>query len=191
MLRFAVVHAPAGPLEGPGLYENIQTPGLESEYMYTGDLPGEWYTSYEKGDIDERQQRPKVPGTHNIKVAFDFDGTLTKDPKTFQRLIHKIVAGGGKAYLVTGRCDLDKNEVLAFCKMHRLKFHETHFYPIPYRSNWIRWDGTLEVRIGMWKAKMLKKIGVDIVIDDSPIHIRQIRKVLKNILILIPCGGIA
>jgi hypothetical protein len=195
MLRLAVVHQQPGPQRGPGLYESDR-PGGEAQHSYVGNGVWDWEKPYEKGDIDYRQQRDKPrkkkrdkASRGNIKVAIDFDGTITSNPRAFKRLVDKITKGGGKAYLVTGRPHAESEEVLSYCKRYGLKFKSHHFYPLHYEFDWIKWDDSIDAKIGAWKAKEMRSIGIDIAIDDNPIHTMQIKRHVPNILVLTPIGG--
>lgn len=195
MIRLAVVHTRVGPQEGPGLDESLQSTNIEKEHEYVGEEIYETILPYGGGGEDREQdvpgirRRPKKKAARGSRVAIDFDGTITLDPRFFKGLVNSIRTAGGRAYLVTGRSVLDKEYVEKFISRYGIKFHEKYFYPIQYRFDWIAWDILRDARIGAWKAKVLSELGIDAVIDDNPIYINQIIKKLPNILVLRPIGG--
>jgi len=195
MIRLSVVHAPVGPTQGPGLDEDLQTPNIERNHQYVGEEKYEIWAPYGGGGEDREQdvpglrKKPLKKASRGSRVAIDFDGTITLDPRFFRMLVDSIRSTGGRAYLLTGRSVLDKDYVEKFVSRYGMKFHEMHFYPIPYRYDWVAWDLLLGVRVGAWKAKVLAQLGADAVIDDNPVYIGQIIKRLPNILVLRPIGG--
>lgn len=200
MLRLSVVHAPVGPEEGPGLDDDIQEPGLEERDMYYG--PSKYESEFPYGGKGEDREYD-VPGkkqravkrteaeilSEKSVVGIDFDGTVTADPKFFRELTEKLRSSGVAVHLITGRSYVEQEEVEAYCKMHSLNFSEKHYYPLPYRHDWIGWDTLVEVRIGSWKAKILDEIKAEAMIEDNCVFIDQIIKRLPNITVLRPVGG--
>lgn len=199
MFKLAVVHSPVGPQKGPGLDDNLQSPGLEDSHMYSGPRKYDYWDPYggqgndyfDETSIDPRRKRrrKKKHDPRASNVAIDFDGTITAAPRLIGQFMKSVAAAGGKCHLVTGRPYTDADLVMDFVNRYGMNFAEYHFYPIAYRIDWISWDTLLDVRIGRWKAGVLEKIKADVVVDDNLIHIDQIIKHLPGIFVLRPIGG--
>jgi len=127
-----------------------------------------------------------TPFHGNIKVSIDFDHTITAYPELFARLIHKIRKGGGKIYILTGRSLIDKNFVVDYLKEHNVEYDMIITFPVEYSGQFYDHDSVMDVLIGQFKAQKIKDIGVDIHVDDSTIHIQQIRIKHPDLLILTP-----
>jgi len=193
VIRLAVVHYQEGPLQG-GEYDDLQEPGLEERDEYVGEQQNPNDRPY-CGEGEDRIQ--DVPGKSKRRlrldskkvVGIDFDGTVTADPRFFRDLVARLRKAGSKVHLITGRSYVDKAEVDRYCDLYGLNFSAKHFYPLPYRSDWVGWDTLLEVRIGSWKAKVLSDLNAEAMIEDNDVFISQIVARLPTITVLKPVGG--
>ena len=198
MLKLAVIHGPEGPtqtMEGPDMVS-----GVEEAAMYWGPKPysrslEETPTPEipEKGPRLEKRRSPsgvvvkRVP--KKASIVFDYDGTVTSDPKWFAKEIASLMGKGYKCHLVTGRPPNEWHVVDAFCKLHGMKFSSINLYPFPYEFDWVKWDSLLDARIGAWKAGQVRELNATIIVDDNPIHIDRMMRGNPGIIALCPIGG--
>jgi len=198
-MKLAVVHAPVGPQKGPGLDENLQSPGIEDAHMYPGPRKYDYWDPYGgqgNDNFDEtsinpsrKKRRKQRKDSKARKVAIDFDGTITAAPWVIKKFMQAVIADGGECHLVTGRPIEERAFVDEFTNRYGMKFSHKHFYPIAYKYSWVGWDTLLDVRIGRWKAGLLDELGIDVVVDDNDVYIQQIVSRLPNIFVLKPIGG--
>lgn len=205
MLKFAVVHAPVGPMMDEGLYEPDHVSGIEEAHMFTGPERAEYVVPYGgngKERFDQQDITPVKPEstrdksriivvkkpTRRAKVAIDFDGTITSGPREFRDVIARATRAGHECHLVTGRPESARAGVLEYCEMYGLRFASSSFYPVEYKYEQVGWDATMDVRIGAWKAKRMAELGIGIAVDDNLSHIGQIIRHAPGIVILKPVG---
>ena len=195
MLKFSVVFTQPGPQKEPGLFQDFDLENLEKEHQYLG-TPGPGEDNNGKGDEDLRQDKEKedpvrdepckLAGLSGMRVAVDYDGTLTSNPRAFKKFLSRLARAGSKIYLVTGRPESGRKEIEAFVKTYGFRFDGMFFYPHPYHHDWISWDINMDARVGLWKGKVLKDLGADIIIDDNLVYVNQILKFMPGILALMP-----
>ena len=113
-----------------------------------------------------------------MKIAFDFDETLTAYPEFFTELSKKF-----PCYVITTRAEREKEEIVAFLKKHKIKVkkiicasNETqekiktllHNYPL-FASN--------------HKTKALKKEKIDVFFEDDFRLILKMKKKLPKVML--------
>ena len=203
MLKFAIVNVQPGPGRDIGLYEPDHLTGIEQAHMYFG--PQKYDSEFPYGGPGvgkEDEVEPKVPSKDKkpkgkvlvkkmpkIVAAIDFDGTVTMNPRGFKRVIDKASKAGCECHLVTGRPINKRAEVEQYCKRYGIKFASMNFHPVPYDFESIRWDMLLDVRIGAWKARKFAELGINVAVDDNPIHIAQFMRKIPGLLVLKPLEG--
>jgi hypothetical protein len=198
MLKFSIVFTQPGPQKEPGLFQDFDIENLEREHQYQG-TPGNGEENDGKGDENLQQEdidpekaikdvSVRKGGMSGMKIAVDYDGTLTLNPAVFKKLLSRLAKAGTKLYLVTGRPEVERDQIESFVKTYGMKFDKMFFYPIAYKYNGISWDITRDIRIGRWKAKVVKDLHADVIIDDNPIYISQVLKSVPEILVLMPRG---
>lgn len=200
MLKLAVVHAPTGPTQNHGLEAPDMLSGVEEAAMFWGTKPYsralEEAPAQEIPDKGPRLEKGRTPSGVVVRrvpkkasIVFDYDGTITSDPKWFAKEVAALMEKGYQCHLVTGRPPNEWHIVKAFCEMYGMKFSSFNLYPFPYEFDWVKWDSLLDARIGAWKAGRIRELGASVVVDDHPIHIDRIIKGNPNIVVLCPVGG--
>lgn len=65
----------------------------------------------------------KTPVKSYLRFGIDIDGTISRAPKHFQRLINSLIAAGNMVYIVTARDDGRREETEAFLAELRIRYH--------------------------------------------------------------------
>lgn len=90
-----------------------------------------------------------------MKWGFDLDGTL--DHPEIAALANVLFDAGEEVHIVTANRRADE-------KLDRLGVRRTKVH--------VTWEETME-KIGLYKAKIIRSEGINLMIDDSPIFIEQ------------------
>ena len=212
MLKFAVVHSPAGPGKGPGLDHTDQVPNIERSHQYTGAEKYESFFPYGGGGADHidgsnakleekdenvkknNKKKNRKPSGVKVKkgpkrracIGIDFDGTITADPDKFRKIINAARDSGATCHLVTGRPKEESDYVKGFCKSYGLEFESMNFYPVAYKYDPATWDMMMDSRIGVWKGEVLNYLSADIHVDDNMIQLSEISKKMPGIKLFTP-----
>jgi len=159
-----------------------------------------WYTSPEDiGYTDELKVIPHIEEQFidmpdywsfriygNIKVAFDWDGTLKKYPYHFKRLIEKLKNGGAKVFLITGRPPSNMPKVLELTDHIGIKLDAYYNYPFEYDVS--EFDYHRSCEIGEWKGKICRDLGIDVIFEDMFLHSKLIIRNSPETICLMPFG---
>lgn len=189
MLRLSVVHSPSGPQMGPGLDDDIQSPGLEERHLYTGPNKFDYWNPYDNGGENERQQDP-IKELKSCKVlAMDYDSTVLLDPRFCKKLIDALRSRGTKVYLLTGRSKSESSDSVAFMSRHSISFDGDYFYPVTYDRTSASWDMLMDSRISLWKERVLEELKADTVIDNNLAFLTHLARRNPGITALMPYGG--
>lgn len=108
------------------------------------------------------------PVNQGAVVAIDFDGTITKHPAGFKKLIEKIRAAGGTAHLLTARPETERQAVLTWLSSYGIVLDGYHFYPETYTKQLVEKDR--EAYVAKWiafKSAALAEMGATDLIDDT------------------------
>jgi uncharacterized HAD superfamily protein len=117
-------------------------------------FPGD-HTS-ERSSNNERTERQKTPVRTILRFGIDIDGTITRAPKHFKRLIDALLASGNEVHIVTGR---DAGRIKETDDLLRsMAIHYTSLVMKP-----VDWPGTMPE----YKVRAVKDLNLHLLIDDE------------------------
>lgn len=103
-----------------------------------------------------------------MKIGFDIDGTLERFPTLYSLLIKFLKIFGTQIFIITGRSRLDGIGLTNF-QMQKWEIPSDHIFlredyqgflkPNDYKCN-------IDKQIGISKARLCKKLGVTLMVDD-------------------------
>jgi uncharacterized HAD superfamily protein len=91
-----------------------------------------------------------------LKFGIDIDGTISRAPKHFKRLIDALENTGNLVYIVTARDSGRREETEAFLRSLGIHYHSLIMKPI-------EWSGT----IPEYKVEVVARKGMHMLIDDE------------------------
>lgn len=164
--------------------QTYETPGVERiEDSVFIDSPG-WFSvpvPYQDTRLQDDNTKP-INASSELKIAIDFDGTFNAAPEIFKKLAERLK--DARLYLITGRSNIDKDEVMSLISLWKMPFNEVHFYPVAYFKEEI--DENLIREVGKWKGTLMSELGIDLSFDDDSIQTEEIIKKNPNILVAKP-----
>jgi len=120
------------------------------------------------------------------KISFDFDGTLTSDPRRFKFLIDLLKSDPGvEIFVLTGRPKSEESNIKKLLSEWKISYDKLISYPEPYPFTKVKWDSYMDIKIGDFKADVINKEGITVHFDDNCIHKNVIKK-KTDILLLSP-----
>ncbi|HOQ98360.1 MAG TPA: hexose kinase [Anaerolineae bacterium] len=142
--------APAPPSEGrmPALLFAAEE-GLPERLRYL----------LERGVLPRRLEPRKraVLPRERLRYGMDIDGTITRAPRHFKRLIDALLDAGDHVYIVTGRLERDRPETEALLSSLGIQYNELLMRP----NNWRR-------SIADYKVHAVRERGLHLLMDDDP-----------------------
>jgi orotidine-5'-phosphate decarboxylase len=102
-----------------------------------------------------------------MRVGIDLDDTITEAPFFFRIIAKGLMADGHEVYIITFREDLN------------LAIQDLKKYDIPYTNIFVPEQNDKSPE--KWKAKIAIKLGLDIMVDDSPEVLDAMPKNVKTI----------
>lgn len=93
-----------------------------------------------------------------MKIAFDFDGTITKNPFFFKFLIESLINNGSEIYIISGTCKKDRKKMLKEIKSYNIKI---------FSENIITKDkpGNL-IDVTEWKKKVIDELKIRVYFEN-------------------------
>ena len=90
-----------------------------------------------------------------MKVGIDLDETITAAPEFFSLLTHALCVAGHEVHVITYREAESRNQTEAELAELGIRYSLLHLPPANK-------DGAV------WKAELVKTLGIEIIFDDSP-----------------------
>jgi uncharacterized HAD superfamily protein len=129
--------------------QNTVTPS-ENEFSWPG----------ERTDVDAWRDVPgtagKSPVRSFLRFGIDIDGTISRAPKHFQRLINALIAAGNSVYIVTARDAGRRRETEEFLASLRIQYNWLIMKPIDWPYS-----------IADYKVKVVLEKDLHLLIDDE------------------------
>lgn len=115
-----------------------------------------------------------------LKVAVDYDGTIMEFPEQYRKIVYGLRATGAKVTIITGRKPETFDEDMT--RLKKLGYTVDDFVNTAlfndYERQLEKWSGDGHVSIDrdevvcMWKARIIRERGFDVVFDDAADKIR-------------------
>lgn len=105
---------------------------------------------------DEPGVAGKTPVKSFLRFGIDIDGTISRAPKHFQRLINSLIGAGNLVYIVTARDAGRRLETEAFLASLRIQYHWLIMRPIDWPYS-----------IPDFKVKVVLEKDLHMLIDDE------------------------
>ncbi|MEN6371161.1 MAG: hypothetical protein ABFD64_04025 [Armatimonadota bacterium] len=122
------------------------------EFPLSGDEEAQKIVSWK----EEPGAGKKTPVRSYLRFGIDIDGTISRAPRHFQRLINALMAAGNVVYIITARDAGRRQETEEFLAALRIRYHWMIMKPID-------WLGT----IPDYKAQVVLEKDVHMLIDDE------------------------
>lgn len=103
-----------------------------------------------------------------MKIGFDIDGTLERFPSLYSLVIKVLRIFGTQIYIITGRSKLDGIGLTNF-QMQKWEIPSDHIFLREDYQNFLTpndYNHNLDIQIGIAKARLCKKLGIALMIDD-------------------------
>ena len=98
----------------------------------------------------------KEPVVHRLRFGIDIDGTITRAPKHFKRLIDALIEDDDYVFIITGRDEGRRAETEEFLSALCIGYYRLMMKPVD-------WPGTMPE----WKVKAVRDANVQLVFDDE------------------------
>ena len=113
---------------------------------------------------------------NSLKVGIDFHGVIDTFPEKFKQLAYALVKDGAEVHIITGakrNCSIEEG-------LARAGIRFTHYFSIveylEANGEYIEWrDGLPYADEDKWnsaKSEYCESLGIDFMIDDSPIYLK-------------------
>jgi len=101
-------------------------------------------------------KRPVLP-RERLRYGMDIDGTITRAPRHFKRLIDALLEAGDHVYIVTGRLERDRQETEELLASLGIQYSELLMRPNGWRRS-----------IADFKAQAVRERQLHLLMDDDP-----------------------
>ena len=105
---------------------------------------------------DEPGVTGKTPVRSYLRFGIDIDGTISRAPKHFQRLINALIAAGNLVYIITARDAGRRQETEEFLAALHIRYHWLIMKPLDWPST-----------IPDYKAEVVLEKNIHMLIDDE------------------------
>jgi len=105
---------------------------------------------------DSTGEKGKTPVRSYLRFGIDIDGTISRAPKHFQRLINALISAGNVVYIITARDAGRRKETEEFLASLRIRYHWLIMKPID-------WPYT----IPDYKVQVILDKDIHMLIDDE------------------------
>jgi len=122
----------------------------ENEFPWPGEMLGGEHWRDGPGTVG------KTPVRSFLRFGIDIDGTISRAPKHFQRLINALIAAGNLVYVVTARDTGRRQETEEFLAALHIHYHWLVMKPLD-------WPDT----IPDYKVKVVIEKDIHLLIDDE------------------------
>lgn len=101
-------------------------------------------------------KRPVLP-RERLRYGMDVDGTITRAPRHFKRLIDALLEAGDHVYIVTGRLERQREETEALLASLGIQYNELLMRPDHWRRS-----------IADFKVQAVRERALHMLVDDDP-----------------------
>lgn len=105
---------------------------------------------------DEPGEKGKTPVRSYLRFGIDIDGTISRAPKHFQRLINALIGAGNVVYIITARDEGRRQETEEFLASLRIRYQWLIMKPIG-------WPHT----VPDYKVQVILEKDIHMLIDDE------------------------
>ncbi len=137
--------------------EAVGAPGLL--FAAEQGLPARLRHLLERGVLPreiEPAKRPVLP-RERLRYGMDIDGTITRAPRHYKRLIDALLEAGDHVYIVTGRLERDRREAERLLALLGIQYNELLMRP----DDWPR-------SIADFKVQAVRERQLHLLMDDDP-----------------------
>lgn len=111
-----------------------------------------------------------------MKIGFDFDGTITKNPFLFRILINSLIASGNEIYIISGTAEKDRliltNELKSFGIIN-----------VPNSNIILKYEYGDVADTTNWKFNIIDKYKIRCYFDNRPETIKKLNMLCTTFLI--------
>jgi len=121
-------------------------------------LPARLRRLMERAELPSRGpgKRPVLP-RERLRYGMDVDGTITRAPRHFKRLIDALLEAGDHVYIVTGRLERDREETEELLASLGIQYSELLMRPNDWRRS-----------IADYKVHAVRERDLHMLVDDDP-----------------------